>query len=282
MRVLARGLVVTGVLALAGLAPAARAADPSPAYLNHPMVSSNTALLPADREDKNLVNPWGLVSSGSSPWWTANNGNNTSSLYPASGAVNSLLVATPPLDALLTPNGPTGIVFGGIAGAFPIPGGVSNFIFSTEDGQLQGWRAGTTAVKTAAKAGAVYKGLAIATVAGTGPQLYATDFHNGTVDIYSSTWQLVSSSKFVDPNLPTGYAPYGIQTSGQRIFVSYAQQDVPKVDEVPGAGKGYVSVFDTAGNFIARVASAGTLSAPWGLAMAPQNFGAFSGDLLVG
>jgi uncharacterized protein (TIGR03118 family) len=280
MRVLARGLVV-GVLALAGLTPAARAADPSPAYLNHPMVSSS-ATIPADRVDPNLINPWGLVSSATSPWWTSNNGNSTSTLYPATGAVNALVVATPPLDAAVKPNGPTGIVFGGIAGAFGIPGGQSSFIFSTEDGQLQGWRAGTAAVNTATKAGAVYKGLAIATPAGGTPQLYATDFHNGTVDIYDSAWQLVSSAKFVDPTLPAGYAPYGIQTVGQRIFVSYAQQDAAKVDEVPGAGKGYVSVFDTAGTFIARVAGAGPLSAPWGLAVAPQNFGAFSGDVLVG
>jgi uncharacterized protein (TIGR03118 family) len=281
MRVLARGLIVTGVLALAGLAPAARAADPSPAYLSHAIVGS-TATLGADRVDPNLINPWGLVSSATSPWWTANNGNSTSTLYPATGAVNPLVVATPPLAGAPAPHGPTGIVFGGVAGAFLIPGGQSSFIFATEDGQLQGWRAGNTATSTASKPGAVYKGLAIATPAGGTPQLYATDFHNGTVDIYSSTWQLVSSDKFADPTLPAGYAPYGIQTVGQRIFVSYAQQDAAKVDEVPGAGKGYVSVFDTAGNFLARVASAGPLSAPWGLAVAPQNFGTLSGDVLVG
>ena len=288
MRVLARGLIVTGVLALAGLAPAARAADPSPAYVNHPIVSS-VASIPADRVDSHLKNPWGLVAGPGTPWWTSNNadltnGNYTSTLYPATGAVNPLVVNVPGLPGTPTPvSGPTGIVFNGTATAFQFNGGGANFIFSTEGGQIQSWRGGLTAsVVTGGKPSAVYKGLAIATPPGGTPQLYATDFHNGTVDIFDSAYHLVSSDKFADPNLPAGYAPYGIQAVGNRIFVSYAQQDAAKFDEVPGAGKGYVDVFDAAGTLIARVASAGPLSAPWGLAVAPQNFGTLSGDVLVG
>ena len=41
-------------------------------------------------------------------------------------------------------------------------------------------------------------------------------------------------------------------------------------------------MFDTSGKLLGRVASKGPLNAPWGLAMAPSDFGAASGDLLVG
>jgi uncharacterized protein (TIGR03118 family) len=230
--------------------------------------------------DPDLKNAWGLTSGPTTPWWVADNGTGKSTLYNGAGVKQGLIVSVP--------GGPTGTVFNGTTG-FNLPtGGKALFLFDGEDGIVRAWNGaqGTTAIVAGdgdqSAAGAIYKGLAIATPPGGTPQLYATDFRNGTVDIYSSTWQLVSSAKFVDPSLPAGYAPYGIQTAGQRIFVSFAQQDADKEDEVPGAGKGYVSVFDTSGNFLARVASAGPLSAPWGLAVAPQNFGAFSGDVLVG
>jgi hypothetical protein len=138
------------------------------------------------------------------------------------------------------PGGPTGIVWNGTAGAFPIAGGQSAFIFDTEGGALFGWRSGNAATQTATRPGAIYKGLAIAPTA-TGPQLYATDFHNARVDVFNTQWQLVQ-----------------------------------------GAGFGVVDAFDTAGTLLARVATAGNLNAPWGLAQAPPNFGAFGGDLLVG
>ena len=34
-------------------------------------------------KDKNLVNSWGLAASATSPWWVANNGTDTSTLYRA-------------------------------------------------------------------------------------------------------------------------------------------------------------------------------------------------------
>jgi uncharacterized protein (TIGR03118 family) len=266
-------LKVAAATAFAALAFAGSATAASDRYTVHNIVSSS-AVVPADRFDPNLVNPWGLVASTTSPWWPANNGTNTSTIVPASGAVNNTVVAVP--------GGPTGIVFGGVANNFPITGGVSNFIFSTEAGTLYGWRAGATAQLTATQPGAVYKGLAIATTA-NGPQLYATDFHNGRVDVFNGQWTSVTSpGSFADPNLPAGFAPYGIQTIGSRIFVTYAKQDAAAHDEIPGAGLGYVNVFDTAGALLGRVATGGVLSAPWGTAQAPPSFGAYGGDLLIG
>jgi uncharacterized protein (TIGR03118 family) len=237
------------------------------------MVSSGP-VVPADRYDPNLVNPWGLVSSPTSPWWPANNGTNTSTIVPATGAVNNTVAHVP--------GGPTGIVWNGTAGAFPMTGGMASFIFNTEAGGIWAWRnAAQDAIQMASHAGAVYKGLAIATVA-TGPRLYAADFHNAAVDVFDAQWQPVTApGGFADPDLPAGYAPYGIQTVGTRIFVTYAKQDPAAHDEIPGAGLGIVNAFDTAGNLLSRVATGGVLSAPWGIAKAPPSFGAFGGDLLV-
>ncbi|WP_051325128.1 TIGR03118 family protein [Candidatus Solirubrobacter pratensis] len=268
----ARGTTAGAAIALAGLAFAGSARADSDQYVVHNLVSSSP-LVPADRYDPNLVNPWGLVASATSPWWPAHNGTGTSGVYPATNVPNPLVVSVP--------GGPTGIVSGGVANNFPIAGGVSSFIFSTEAGTLYGWRSGTAAQLTATRAGASYKGLAIATTAG-GPRLYATDFKNARVDVFDGQWQPVTpAGGFTDPSLPAGYAPYGIQTIGGRIFVTYAKQDPAGEDEIPGAGLGYVDAFDTAGTLLAHVASGGALNAPWGVAQAPAGFGAFSGDLLV-
>jgi len=130
--------------------------------------------------------------------------------------------------------------------------------------------------------GANYKGLAIAQTA-SGPLLYAADFHNARVDVFDGSWNLVGGAgAFVDQALPAGYAPFGIQTIGARVFVAYAKQDEEAADEVAGQGLGIVDVYDTAGNLLERVARHGLLNAPWGLALAPSSFGSFAGDLLVG
>ena len=129
---------------------------------------------------------------------------------------------------------------------------------------------------------AIYKGLAIASTAG-GDFLYAADFHNARVDVFDGSFNLVTTpGAFVDPNLPSGYGPFGIQNINGTIFVSYAKQDADAEDEIAGAHLGFVDMYDTSGMFLDRVATKGALNAPWGLAMAPSDFGRFSGDLLVG
>jgi uncharacterized protein (TIGR03118 family) len=186
--------------------------------------------------------------------------------------------------------GPTGAVFAGIANNFPVATsatttpGPASFIFASEDGQIRAWRGGSTALVTAQGGpGAVYKGLAIAQPTPGHPLLYASDFHNARVDVFNGAWQLVTPpGAFVDPSLPDGYAPFGIQTIGSRVFVTYAMQDADAHDEVAGESRGFVDAYDLQGNLLARVAQHGQLNAPWGLAQAPDTFGPFAGDLLVG
>jgi uncharacterized protein (TIGR03118 family) len=263
--------VVFACLAFASTAVAA-----SDRYSQHNIVSS-TATIPADRIDANLINPWGLVSSATSPWWPVNEGSNTSLIYPANGSVNNTVVAVR--------GKPTGIVAGGIANNFLITGGTANFIFSAKNGEISGWRGGVASEVKVPASNAYYTGLAIATTA-NGPMLYAPDFRNRKIDVFNGQWaqQTLPAGAFSDPGIPADYAPYNVQTIGTRIFVTYAQQ-IPALpeEEFPGPGKGYVDAFDTAGTLLGRVASAGgVLNAPWGTAQAPAGFGAFAGDLLIG
>src|SRR2546423_5145278 len=255
-------LLLVGLLA----APAVAGADKE--YTVHPLVSNVAGAAPTT--DANLVNAWGLTASPTSPWWVADNGTSVSTLYRADGSVVPLVVQVPVH--------PTGTVFWGAARA--------TFVFDTEAGQVRGWKSAqgnqTVVLADRSSVGAVYKGLALATTA-MGDRFYATDFHNGRVDVFDSSFNLVTSAgAFEDAGLPSGYAPFGIQTIGARIFVTYAKQDADAVDEIHGQGKGFVDVYDTAGSLLNRVAQHGQLDAPWGLALAPANFGRFSGDLLVG
>jgi uncharacterized protein (TIGR03118 family) len=263
------------VAATAAVLVASSAASNGNGYTVHNLVSDGAA--PADHTDARLVNAWGLVSGPTTPWWVADNGTNLSTLYTATGGPVALVVSVP--------GNPTGLVFNGTAGAFPAgpANSTSAFIFDTESGTIAGRvGSGVDARVDNSASGAVYKGLAIATV-GSAPELFATDFHNARVDVYDAAWHRVTTpGGFTDPSLPAGYAPFGIQTIGNRIFVTYAKQDDVGHDEIDGQGLGFVDAYDTSGNLLARVAQHGQLNAPWGLAWAPDTFGKFAGDLLVG
>jgi uncharacterized protein (TIGR03118 family) len=239
--------------------------------------------------DTNLVNGWGITASATSPWWVANNGTDTSTLYRGDGTIVARVVSVP--------GGPTGTVFNGVGTNFVVSaGGVSGnavFIFANEDGEIRGWNPNVpapnpnnlTEVGVTGVNDASYKGLAIGSV-GANAYLYAADFHNAKVDVYNSGWVLQPwAGAFVDPGIPDGFAPFGIQNLNGMIFVTYAKQDADAGDEIAGEGLGYVSAFGTDGSFLGRVASRGALNAPWGLAWAPadpEKFGKFNGDLLVG
>ncbi len=251
----------------------------SPFYQQHNLVSDGA--VPADLVDPALVNAWGLVASGTSPWWVADNGTDLSTLYNANtGAKVTLTVSVP--------GAPTGVVFNGGAGFVVASGtahGPARFIFATEDGTILGWNptvAATSAVIAVDNSanGAVYKGLAIASTT-AGDRLYASNFHAGTVDVFDASFNPVAGG-FTDPNLPAGYAPFGIRSLGGVIYVTYALQNAERHDDVAGQGHGFVDAFDLAGNLLRRVASKGRLNSPWGLAIAPADFGKFSGNLLVG
>src|SRR5947208_8116725 len=266
------------VLSLGSVQPAA-----AQFYTQHNLVSDG--FVPADHPDPNMVNAWGLVSGPTTPWWIADNGSGRTTLYN---------VGTGAIQAIFTVPGaggqqgtPTGVVFNGGTGfVVTNSGGTSpaRFIFAAEDGTISGFRGAPLVIAVDNSAsGAVYKGLAIASTT-TGDFLYATNFHAGTVDVFNSTFHPVTmpTDAFTDPDLPAGYAPFGIRNIGGTIYVTYALQDADKHDDVPGEGHGFVNAFDTAGNVLRRVASKGLLNSPWGLALAPADFGKFSGDLLVG
>jgi len=270
------GLVVT----LAFLASSAGAANTLVAYNVYPLVSDGGPV-PAPLADSSLVNGWGLSATATSPWWVSNNKTNTSTLYSGVGSKTALTVAVP--------GGPTGTVANSSTTDFPISqngvSGASRFLFDTAAGQILGWTPtvnGTAAVVAVdnSTAHAVYDGLAVAN-----DRLYAADFHNARVDAFDASFKPLSLG-FSDPGIPKGWAPFGIQALNGNIFVAYAKQDPQKLIPVPGGGQGYVDEFTPDGKLVGRVASKGSstapLNAPWGLAMAPSNFGAYSGDLLVG
>jgi uncharacterized protein (TIGR03118 family) len=237
--------------------------------------------------DANLVNSWGIDFSSTSPVWIADNGTGLATIYTGSGAIVPLVVTIPPPSGATGQSAPTGLVFNG-TGAFAVRAhdlsGSAFFIFDTEDGTISGWNPmvdlnnAVLAVDNSESA-AVYKGLAIGTTA-DGSFIYATNFHSGWVEMYDSNFHWVKS--FTDTDLPAGYAPFGIRNINGSLFVTFALQNEAKHDDVAGPGHGFVDVFDLAGNKIKRLISHGALNSPWGLELAPEHFGKFSGDLLVG
>lgn len=252
-----------------------------------PLVSDGG--LGAAHTDAHLVNPWGLAFNPSGFVWIANNGTSTSTLYDGNGVPQTLVVAIP--AGVTGPANPTGIVYNGSSDFKVTQNGVSGasiFLFAGEGGTIAGWSPsvnGTNAVTAvdAGAGGAIYKGLATASYAGAN-YLYAADFGLGAVDVYDTNFQKVTlpGGNFTDPMLPAGYAPFGIQAISGKLYVSYAQRAGSGPDEVDGAGLGFVDVFDTSGAMVQRLVSGGALNAPWGMAMAPANFGSFSNMLLVG
>jgi uncharacterized protein (TIGR03118 family) len=257
-------------------------------YQQHNLVANAAGA--ADVTDANLVNPWGLAFNPFGPAWVANNSTGVSTLYDGAGAVNPLVVQIPSATDV-SGGHPTGIVFNG-SPEFVVTAGevseASKFIFATEEGVIAGWAPtvdATHAVRVVdnTTTGAVYKGLALS-ANGTGGLLYATDFFNNKVDVFDGTFKPVTltTGAFTDPSLPAGFAPFGIQVINGSIYVSYAMQDESKLDDVKGAGLGFVNVFDTNGQLIRRLISQGNLNAPWGMALAPASFGEFGDRLLVG
>jgi uncharacterized protein (TIGR03118 family) len=243
----------------------------------------------AAHADAHLVNAWGVAFNPNGYVWVANNGTNTSTLYDGNGVPQSLVVAIP--DGAGGAASPTGIVFSGSSTDFTVSqgsaSGASAFLFAGEGGTISGWspavnmNAAITMVDDSA-AGAAYKGLALA-AQGSANFLYAADFHNNRIAVFDSRFAPVATAGgFTDPDLPAGYAPFNIQAIGNKLYVAYAQQDATAHDEVAGAGLGLVDVYDSAGTLQQRLVTGGALNAPWGLAMAPANFGPYSGDLLVG
>jgi uncharacterized protein (TIGR03118 family) len=271
--------------AVAGAAlPSLAAAGSTPAYRQTNLVSDIAGV--ARITDRHLVNPWGLSSSPSSPIWVADNGSNLSTLYQ--GGVNGSIPQTVGLVVSIPGGSPTGTVFNPTSD-FVVHVGTNsapaNFIFASESGHITAWSgavSGTKASNEFTGPTAVYKGLAIGSV-GASNFLYAANFHDARIDVFNGKFMKVTSpGGFTDSRIPSGYAPFNIQALGGKLYVSYAQQDAAKHDDVPGAGHGFVDVYDTSGHLLKHLITRGALDSPWGLALAPASFGAFSSDLLVG
>jgi uncharacterized protein (TIGR03118 family) len=248
-------------------------------------------------QDPLLVNPWGISQTGSSPFWVANAGTSTSTLYRETATTP--FVKQPGMPNITIPGGlPTGTVSNPVATEFVVPGACAaapcgaNFLFASITGNISGWdpnapaAGSTTAVIGASNPGRVYTGLAYGTNGG-GNRLYAADFANGNIDVYDPSFALTTvSGGFVDPTIPTTagntYHPFNIQNIGGLLYVTYAKVGVNGLDE-EGVGNGFVRRFNSDGvRDLTFGINNGPLNSPWGVTVAPATFGVFFNALLVG
>ena len=246
------------------------------AYQQTNLVSDVPGL--AANTDPNLVNPWGIASSATSPFWVSNAGTGVSGLYNSAGAPQALVVSIPSPGP--GPSVPTGQVFNG-GSAF----NADRFLFASARGTISGWRPalGTNAeiLVNNSAAGASYLGLTLGT-SGSDTFLYAADFARGQVDVFSGSGApIINPGAFTDSTIPVDYSPFNIENIGGTLFVTYALRGADGFD-VAGPGNGYINRYDLSGNLLGRFASGGALNSPWGMAQAPAGFGDFSGSLLVG
>jgi len=258
------------MFAAAVLAALALVPPPTGRFAVHRLVS--------DRQDAQLVNAWGLAATPTGPWWVANEARGTSTLYAADGRKQALTVAVP--------GGPTGVVANNGDG-FVVRGGgraaPGRFLYACEDGRIRawsptvphGWSKEAEVAVDASGTGAVFRGLALA-----GGRLYATDFHNAGVIVFDDRWhRVLRKGAFADPAIPEWYAPFGIAALGGHVYVTYAWRAPVNGNDAPSGG--YVDEFDLRGQLVAHVGRTRALAEPWGLALAPRDFGLFGGDLLV-
>ncbi len=280
----ASGIGVAAALTLAALgAPLPAAAQ----YAQTNLVSSVPGL--ATITDPRLINPWGISRSPTSPFWTSDQGMNSSTLYAITNGTNVTqvlgvnangFVAIPTTAA--GPQGPTGQVNNSNTASFQLVPGTastsSRFLFANLNGTISGWAGGLSSSIEVTTPGALYTGLAIDTA---GTRLYAADGAGGAVRVFDSAFAPVNGAGFTDPTLPSGFVPFNVQDIGGKVYVTYAPSGLA-AQRGAALGQGFVSVFDENGGFLQRLISGSQLAAPWGVALAPAGFGAFGGDLLVG
>ena len=297
-----RFLATTAVILICGIAASSALADDL-AHNSYDVTKLTSDIAgQAENTDPVLQNAWGVAfTPGASPFWVADNATGCSTLYDGAGvpqltydnsAENPRNPSHPPNP---TPAAPTGMVWNPSA-TFLVPGTniPATFIWATEDGTISAWAGGLTPSDAAVIAvnnspSAVYKGLVFGTNV-HGVFLFASDFRGGKIDVFagnSSTGFRPATSteisgSFSDPDLPVGFAPFGIQNINGNLFVTYALQNGAKHDDVAGPGNGFVDVYDTDGNLLQRFASRRPLNSPWGVTRASFAFGRFSGDVLVG
>jgi uncharacterized protein (TIGR03118 family) len=278
-------------------------------YTQVNLVSNTAGVAPVT--DPQLSTAWGLARSSSSAWWVSDNNSGLSTLYNGAGAKQSLVVTIPKADptSKTFPNGtPTGIVFNGNTNAFPLGGGhAATFLFCTLDGAIVGWNASVgiaqgasgpsthAVIAASGPTGSEYTGLTSASIDGKA-YLFAANFGKGRVDVFDTNFKAVKfhdesgkgifsgeeESAFVDPLLPRNFVPFNLKAVGDNIVVTFALHLEGDPQETDGPGLGYVDIFSTDGKLLQRLEHGDQLNAPWGVALAPLDFGAFGHELLIG
>ncbi len=256
----------------------------APASYKQIILVSDTAGFNASRIDTTLVNAWGIAINPNGIIWISSNGKGLSEVYDRNGLPKRAPVAISS-QGMLNGGTPSGAVFNRTTGfIIPATGQVSKFIFAGEDGKLYAWSSGdsTRTVVDRSAWGSVYKGIEIAKD-GNADFIYATDFHNGKVDVFDMNFMMVTTKPFMDPKIPMGFAPFNIRLIDSVLFVTYAKQLAPdNHDDQKGPGNGYVNVFKTDGTLIHRFVTRGRLNSPWGIEKAPEAFGQGKNVILIG
>jgi uncharacterized protein (TIGR03118 family) len=245
--------------------------------------------------DSNLKNAWGLARGAASPWWMTNADTGTSTLYNGAGAITPLVVTVPNAQGAQGPSSPTGIIFNGTKDFNIAPNNPAVFIFATENGTVAGWgppatpiTAGKSTAMTEvdeSKNGAVFTGLTWIELRGN-HFLLAANFSQNRVEAFDTNFKGVPLAPgwFADNDLPSGFAPYNVQAVSGFVVVTYAKQNAAKnaADDNCGEQCGFVNLYNTHGALVRRLQAGPWLRSPWGVALAPQDFGFFSHDLLIG
>ena len=235
--------------------------------------------LVTDQTDSQLVNGWGLTRLAGSPFWVSDNVTGFSTLYNGAGQKRTLVVTIPAAPSSgAVPGSPTGVV-ANATGQFKVSANGKSasapFIFATLDGTISGWSPsvdGTHAILASDQSGrgAVYTGLALGANS-EGNFLFATDNGpNSRIDVFDSNFNLVNS--FTDPTIPQSFAPYAVHNLNGQLWVAFGGNK---------AASGFIDVFDTDGNLLRHFAADGPLHSPWGMAVAPADFGPFSNAILI-
>lgn len=294
-------LVVAAVLTLTRLGMAQ-------AYQQINLVSDIQGLAknpPNGQPDAQLVNPWGLIASPTSPWWISDNNAGVSTLYDGQGMKQGLVVNIPsPVDGVA--GTPTGVVFTGQAGFMFTAKDkktASAFTFVTEDGTIVAWGPGINpndlpndafvvvdnSANPSPATGAVYKGATIAQMESGGPFfLYVANIRSGRIEVYDAQFNPVTlnggdgGDPFRDREIPDGFAPFNIQEVNGNLYVTYAKQSATKHDDLDFPGFGYVDKFSPKGELLQRLQHGPWLNAPWAVVLTPGDFGFFSNHLLIG
>lgn len=245
--------------------------------------------------DTHLKNPWGLARGASTPWWANNDGTGTATLYTGAGANVGLVVTIPNAKGATGPSTPTGMIFNGSADFALAPGEPALFIFATKNGTISGWNLNQAISATGAsaavievdesKSGAAFVGLTWVESDGS-HLLLAANFFGNKVEAFDTNFKRVhfEDDAFTDEHVPHDFAPYNVQAVGANVVVTYAKQNATKTaaDDNCGEECGFVDIFTAKGKLLRRLERGPWLRAPWGVALAPQDFGFFSHDLLIG